>query len=64
MLGDERVVVDEALVNTGENSVGEKLVGEDVGEDDPGVIIADDADAGEAVLDRSRAILIGRMIGK
>ena len=59
MLGVERVVVDEALVRTGEMSVGE-----DVGEDDPGVIVADEADAGSAVLDKSRDILIGRMIGK
>lgn len=59
MLGDERVVVDEALVKAGEMSVGDN-----VGEDDSGVIIADEADAGVAALNKSEDILIALLMKK
>lgn len=56
MLGDERVVLDEALVSAGEMSVGD-----DVGEDDTGVNNVAEAGAGEAVFDKSKDILITGM---
>lgn len=59
MLGDKRVVMDEAWVDTGE-----MLAEDDVGEDDSGVIIVDESDVGEMTLDKYKDILISRIIGK
>ena len=52
MLGEERVVIDEDIVNAGEVSVGD-----DVGDEDSGVINVDKANAGEALLSEYEDIL-------
>ena len=59
MLGDERVVVNEALVNAGESSGWD-----DVGGDESGVMTVDEIDAGEVVLDKSEDILTAWIMRK